>query len=96
LAGTHGPLGKSRNIVPSVLYKCGTAYTATAKLGGKSMTEPTQADRDAATRWGTGPVYNMDHLAQAFARHRIASTAELRTALDAAYGAILALKEKQP
>jgi hypothetical protein len=32
--------------------------------------EVTQADRDAAERWGTGPVYNMQHLAEAFARHR--------------------------
>lgn len=31
----------------------------------------TQADREAAARWGTGPVYNMQHLAEAFARHRI-------------------------
>jgi hypothetical protein len=33
------------------------------------MTDTTQADKDAALRWGTGPVYNMDHLAQAFAAH---------------------------
>ena len=37
------------------------------------MVEVTQEDRDAAERWGTGPVYNMEHLAQAFARHRIAA-----------------------
>lgn len=37
------------------------------------MVEVTDEDRQAAERWGTGPVYNMQHLAQAFARHRIAA-----------------------
>lgn len=32
-----------------------------------------QCDRDAAKRWGTGPVYNMGHLAEAFAAHREAA-----------------------
>jgi hypothetical protein len=43
--------------------------------------KPTQRDRDAAERWGTGPVYNMDHLAQAFARHAAAERAMERAAI---------------
>lgn len=36
-----------------------------------------QIDRDAAERWGTGPVYNMQHCAEAFARHRHQVRAEV-------------------
>lgn len=55
--------------------------------------EVTQADRDAAEHWGTGPVYSMKHLAEAFARHRIEAT---RTAnwSDAELAAIAALSER--
>lgn len=37
------------------------------------MVEVRQEDREAAERWGTGPVYSMEHLAQSFARHRVAA-----------------------
>lgn len=50
------------------------------------MVEVTDEDRRAAERWGTGPVYNMQHLAEAFARHRIA--AEQRSKLEGARLAI--------
>ena len=60
-----------------------------------SALEVTQADRDAATRWGTGPVYNMQHLAEAFARHRIASTGQL-THADEARAAALNTASGQP
>ena len=36
-----------------------------------------QIDREAAERWGTGPVYNMQHCAEAFARHRHQARAEV-------------------
>lgn len=36
-----------------------------------------QIDREAAERWGTGPVYNMQHCAEAFARHRHQARAEI-------------------
>lgn len=41
------------------------------------MSEVTQEDWEAAERWGTGPVYNMQHLAEAFARHRTTALAAL-------------------
>lgn len=53
------------------------------------MVEVTDEDRAAAEQWGTGPVYNMQHLAQAFARHRIA--AEQRGKLEGARLAIEAV-----
>lgn len=38
--------------------------------------EVTQEDRDAAERWGTGPVYNMEHLAQFLACIRFTAGSE--------------------
>lgn len=54
-----------------------------------------QVDRDAAERWGTGPVYNMQHHAEAFARHRQAAIAAARPAiLEEAAETIIRVREK--
>lgn len=53
------------------------------------MSEVTQEDRDAAERWGTGPVYNMQHLAEAFARHREAAEAASKSRTLSDHGRML-------
>jgi hypothetical protein len=55
-------------------------------MSGAETVVVTQADREAAERWGTGPVYNMQHLAEAFARHRIATQADALAVMREALG----------